>query len=315
MGATRAARPFRFGVQASGPFSRAAWLDLARAVEGHGYSTLTMPDHFTDQLAPMPALTAAAAVTEQLRVGALVWANDYKHPVVLAKELATLDVLSDGRLEIGLGTGWMTTDYARAGLTYDRPGVRIERFVEALRVLDGAFADGPFSFAGRHYRVTDYDGKPTPVQRPRPPLLIGAGGPRLLAIAAREADIVGINATLTAGEVGADALASMAAEAVDAKVAVVREAAGSRSGDLELNIRAFYVEVTDDREKAAADLGAFIGFTGEQVLASPFALIGTAGQIADDLSARRERYGFSYVIVGEGDVDAIAPVVAELIGT
>ena len=139
-----------------------------------------MPDHFTDQLAPMPALSAAAAATTTLRIGALVFDNDYKHPVVLAKELATQDVLSDGRVEIGLGAGWMETDYRAAGMPYDRPGVRIDRFEEALAVIKGAMADGPFSFAGEHYTITDYDGQPTPVQRPHPPLLIGGGGRRVL---------------------------------------------------------------------------------------------------------------------------------------
>ena len=159
-----------------------------------------MPDHFGDQLAPVPALQCAADATTTLRLGALVYDNDYKHPVVLAKELATMDVLSDGRVEIGLGAGWMVSDYEQAGIPYDPPGVRVSRFIEGLAVIKGALGDGPFSFHGEHYTITDYDGFPKPVQSP-PPVLIGGGGPRVLTFAAREADIVGINGTLTSGAV------------------------------------------------------------------------------------------------------------------
>ena len=140
------------------PYDAKGWVDLARQVEDLGYSTFTMPDHFNQQLAPVPALMAAAAATERLRIGALVFDNDYKHPVVLAKELATMDVLSDGRLEIGIGAGWMASDYEASGIAYDPPGVRIDRFEEALAVIKGALAEGPFSFAGQHYTITDYDG-------------------------------------------------------------------------------------------------------------------------------------------------------------
>ncbi|MEZ5216414.1 MAG: LLM class flavin-dependent oxidoreductase [Ilumatobacteraceae bacterium] len=161
--------PFRFGIQASATTDRAAWVDLARRAEAHGYSVLTMPDHFTDQLAPVPALMAAADATDTLRVGALVWDNDYKHPVVLAKELATIDLLSDGRLEIGLGAGWMATDYEQAGIPYDSPKVRVDRFEEAITVMKGCFTGAPFSFEGEHYRISGYTGHPQPVQRPAPP--------------------------------------------------------------------------------------------------------------------------------------------------
>jgi probable F420-dependent oxidoreductase len=307
-------RPFRFGVQASTAASGAAWTELARAVEGEGFSTLTMPDHFNDQLAPVPALAAAAAVTSSLRIGALVWDNDYKHPVVLAKELATMDVLSEGRVEVGLGAGWMRSDYEQAGLSYDPPGVRVTRFEEGIAVLKGLFGEGSFSFSGTHYEIRDLDGYPKPVQQPHPPFLIGAGGPRMLAIAGREADIVGVNFTLTSGAVDASALESGSLEAVEAKLAGVRAAAGERYADIELNIRAFFVQVTPDRRGAAERIASFIGFTPEQVLESPFALIGSPAAIVETLLERRERLGFSYVIVGAGDVEAFAPVVAELTG-
>lgn len=308
-------RPFRFGIQASGATDRAGWIDLARRAEAHGYDVLTMPDHFTDQLAPVPALMAAADATTSLRIGALVWDNDYKHPVVLAKELATLDVLSDGRLEIGIGAGWMVSDYDQAGIPFDPPGVRIDRFVEGLAVLRGAFGPGPFSFAGEHYTIRDYDGLPKPLQSPHPKILIGGGGKRVLSIAAREADIVGVNATMSAGVVGPEAIATMTADAVDDKVAIVRAAAGDRWRELELNIRAFMVNVTDDRSAVLAGIAGMLGVEPEMVEATPFALVGTPAQIVDDLRARRERWGFSYIIVGAEDIEAFAPVVAELAGT
>jgi len=308
-------KPFRFGVQASTAPTGAAWRDLARRVEASGYDCLTMPDHFTDQLAPVPALVSAAEVTESLRIGALVWDNDYKHPVVFAKEMATMDLLSDGRLEIGIGAGWMLSDYEQSGIAYDRPGVRIDRFVEGLAIIKGVMGDGPFDHAGEHYVVTGYHGHPKPVQRPHPPILIGGGGPRVLGIAAREADIVGINATMTAGAVGPEAIATMTAEAVDAKVAIVAEAAGDRLDSIEMNIRAFMVSVTDDRAGALTGIAAMIGVDRQMVESTPFALVGSPDQIVDDLLARRERWGFSYVIVGAEDVDAFAPVVARLAGS
>jgi probable F420-dependent oxidoreductase len=309
------ARPFRFGVQLAGPGDAAGWVEQARKVEDLGYASITMPDHFTDQLAPMPALAAAAAATTALHVGALVFDNDYKHPIVLAKELATMDVLSGGRVEIGIGAGWLETDYRAAGITYDRPGVRVDRFEEALAVIKGAMADGPFSFAGRHYTVTDYDGYPAPVQRPHPPLLIGGGGRRVLSIAARQADIVGINATLTAGAVGPEALSSMTREAVEDRIALVRDVAGARVDDIELNIRAFLVAVTNDRAAALTQFAGFVRVDESMIDASPFALVGTTAEIADQLVRRREELGFSYVIVGGADIEPFAPVVAQLAGT
>jgi probable F420-dependent oxidoreductase len=191
------AHPFRFGVQASAPMSGKEWSELAQRIEDLGYSTLTMPDHFGNQMAPMPALMAAAAATTVLRVGALVWDNDYKHPVVLAKELATMDLLSDGRLEVGIGAGWERADYDWSGIPYDPPGVRVDRFEEGLAVIKGHFTPGPFSFSGQHYTVSGLDGLPKPVQQ-HIPILVGGGGKRVLSIAAREADIVGINGTMAA---------------------------------------------------------------------------------------------------------------------
>lgn len=311
-----AQRPFRFGAQVNGTGSRQEWVDLARLVEANGYSTLTMPDHFGDQLAPLPALQCAADATSTLRLGALVYDNDYKHPVVLAKELATMDVLSDGRVEIGLGAGWMVSDYEQSGIPYDQPGVRVSRLIEGLAVIKGALGDGPFSYQGEYYTITDYDGSPKPVQSP-PPVLIGGGGPRVLRFAAREADIVGINATLTSGAVDASTYESMTAAAVDDKVQIVRAAAidAGRLDAIEMNLRAFMVFITDDVDKALGTLSEFTGAPTDVIAGSPFALVGPTDKIIDELQERRERWGFSYVIVGQNDVESFAPVVAALSGT
>ena len=309
-------RPFRFGVQVNTAGTRREWTELARRVEDAGYSTMTMPDHFNDQLAPVPALQCAADATTTLRLGALVHDNDYKHPVVLAKELATMDVLSEGRIEIGLGAGWMVSDYEQSGIPYDPPGVRVDRFVEGLAVIKGALRPGPFSFQGDHYTITEYDGLPKPVQS-LPPVLIGGGGPRVLRFAAREADIVGINATLTSGAVDESTFASMTAEAVDEKVTIVRAAAdeAGRAAAIEMNIRAFMVFVTDDEASAYDTLAQFSGAPVEVIRRSPFALVGPPPKLIADLQERRERWGFSYVIVGQNDIEPFAPVVAALAGT
>jgi probable F420-dependent oxidoreductase len=306
--------PFRFGVQASKANTLDLWVDLAHRCEDKGYSCLTMPDHFDDQLAPVPALMTAANVTTNLRIGALVWDNDYKHPAVLAKELATMDVLSDGRLELGIGAGWMISDYEQMGIPYDSAKVRIDRFVEGLKVIKGAMAEGPFSFSGDHYTITNYNGTPKPVQAPCPPILIGGGGKRVLSIAAREADIVGINATMSAGVVGQHTFSTMTAEVVDEKVAIVREAAEARFNNIELNIRAFLVNITDDAKQAASGIASMLGVEQQMVEESPFALVGPTSKLIEDLLERRERWGFSYVIVGADDVDSFAPVVAALNG-
>jgi probable F420-dependent oxidoreductase len=306
-------RGFRFGVQVSKETSAKGWAELARRTEAAGYEVLTMPDHFTDQLAPIPALMAAASATTTLRVGALVFDNDYKHPVVLAKELATIDLLSEGRLEIGLGAGWMISDYEEAGIPYDSPKVRIDRFIEGVAVIRGAMAEGAFSFSGDHYTITNYNGQPKPMQA-RPPLLIGGGGKRVLSYAAREADIIGINGTMTAGVVGPEALSTMTAESVDEKVAIVAAAGAHRINDIEMNIRTFFVKVTNDRAATVDGISSMFGVSKDMIDASPFALIGSVEECIEQLLERRERWGFSYTIVGAENIDECAPIVAALRG-
>ena len=307
-------RPFRFGIQASNANTRAEWVELAHKTQDNGFDVLTMPDHFGNQLAPVPALMTVADATSTLRVGALVWDNDYKHPVVLAKELATMDLLSDGRLEIGIGAGWMISDYEQAGMPYDTPGVRIDRFIEGMHVIRGAMAPGAFSFTGKHYTITNYDGLPKPIQAPCPPVLIGGGGKRILTYAARHADIIGINGTMTTGVVGRDTFAGMTAEAVNDKVNIVLDAVGDRIADIEMNIRAFFVSVTNDRASAVQNISQMIKVEPEMIADTPFALVGSPEQMVHDLLERRDRWGFSYVIVGPEDVESFAPVVAQLRG-
>lgn len=310
-----ATHPIRFGVQLSHAPDGESWASLARRAEELGYSTLFVPDHFEDQFGPLVALTAAATATTTLRVGALVLDNDYRHPVPLAKELATLDVVSGGRLELGIGAGWMRTDYDRAGMPYDAPKVRVDRMAEAITVLKGCFADGPFSFSGEHYTIDAYDNRPAPVQRPHPPFLLGGGGKRMLSIAAREADIVGINPSLHAGEIGAEAAADATAEATDRKLAWVRDAAGDRFDEIELNCLVLAAIVTDDRDGMAAMMGPMFGLDAAGALEVPHALIGTVDQIVETIEARRDRWGFTYWVVQGDAMEAMAPVVARLAGT
>jgi probable F420-dependent oxidoreductase len=305
---------FRFGAQMSFAGTREEWAAKARRVEELGYSTLCVPDHFDDQLAPMPALMAAAAATTTLRVGTLVLDNDYRHPLVTAKEAATVDLLSGGRLELGMGAGWLRSDYEQSGIALDPAGVRIDRLEEGLAVVKGLLAGGKFSFCGRHYTVTNHPGTPLPVQRPRPPILIGGGGRRILALAGREADIVSVNFDLSSGAIGTHLGATATAGATAEKVSWVREAAGARFDDIELSHTAYLSMVTDDRDAVAAGLGSGFGLDRDQVLAMPNFAIGTVAQIADELERRRDELGFSYVVVGGECHEAMAPVVARLAG-
>ena len=306
-------KPFRFALQTSDATSDEDWREKARRAEALGYSTLYMPDHFIDSpLAPMPAIAMAAAVTETLRVGTLVLGNDYKHPAIVAKEAATIDLLSDGRLELGIGAGWMEVDYTALGLEYDSAGTRIERLDEAVSVIKGCWGEGAFSFSGRHYCVTDYEGTPKPVQQPGPPLLIGGGGRKVLSLAGREADIVGINPNLRAGAITADAVQTSLADHTREKIGWVREAAGARFEEIELQIRYFLCAVTDDRQGLAEMMAPGFGLTAEEALESGVALVGTVDHIVEQLEQRREEWGVTYVVVGDYVVEEFAPVVAAL---
>ncbi len=310
-------RPFRFGVHARDRLPGLSWADTARKVEDLGFSTLKLPDHFQDQLAVTPALAVAAEVTTTLRLGAEVFGNDYRHPVVLAQEMATLDVLSGGRIEIGLGAGWLRSDYEQAGMAYDRPGVRIERMAEAVEVIYGLFGPEPLDYRGKHYTIGGLNGMPKPVQA-RPPLLIGGGGPKMLGVAAQYADIVGVNPDLRAGEIGPEIVADVTAERFDAKLGWVRDAAGDRISQIELSVLVNSAQITSggkatrDALRATAEL---FGRTPKDVAGTPMVLIGSPPELADTLRQRRERWGFSYIVVqSSDDLDAFSTVIEELDG-
>jgi probable F420-dependent oxidoreductase len=310
-------RPFRFGIIVPKASSAAEFTEIARQAEALGYSTLFVPAHFVEHpLAPMPALAAAAAVTTTLRVGPLVLGNDYKHPVVLAREAATIDLLSDGRLELGIGAGWMTVDYEKAGMPLDRPGVRIARLAESIAILKGLFADGPFSFRGQHYTVTDLDGEPKPVQRPHPPFVIGGGGKKVLALAAREANIVGINANLRSGDGNSsDAASSLTSTRTDEKLQWLRDAADARFADLEIQTLVGFVHFTDDRTSIAEAMAKSFGVTPDDAILAPVTLVGNESQIVDLLETRRERWHMSYTVVPSEAMVQLAPIVARLAGS
>jgi len=308
-------KPFRFGAQVADNKPGKAWADMARMLEDGGYSTLYVPDHFDDQVAPMVAMTWAAAATSELRVGSLVFDNDFKHPVVLAKEAATLDVLSDGRLDLGIGAGWMHTDYETSGIPFDSPGVRIDRLQEAVTIIKGLMAGAPFSFEGTHYKIDNLIGTPRPVQQPHPPILIGAGAKRMLSYAAREADIISVNFNLNAGFVGPDVVVTGTAELTAQKINLIREVAGPRFDDIELSVTVFMAALHDDREQLAEVVAGSFGQSPDLVLESPHFLAGTEQQIIEQLQERRERFGFSHVVFAGGSYEAMLPVVSKLAGT
>jgi len=314
-------RPFRFGVIHEEVQSAATWANHVHRVEDLGFSTFLIRDHFVpdffgDQPAPLVALASAAALTTRLRVGTMVLAVDYRHPVMLAKEAATLDLVSGGRFELGLGAGWLRREYESAGLVFDSAGTRIERLEETIRIVDGLFGAGPISFSGKHYTITDLDGHPKPVQRPRPPILIGGGRRRVLNLAGRTADTVGILTTSVATGTVVDEAAERLATSVAQKLAWVREGAGPRYDDIELSLIPTLV-FDDDRAAAASHLIATRGWTGvsvPDVLAMPSVFIGTVDAIVEQMEERRTRYGFSYYVVSDRQLDRVAPLVSQLTG-
>jgi probable F420-dependent oxidoreductase len=309
--------PFRFGVSIWHVQSRADLVKKARKVEALGYATLTLPDHLSDRIASVPALAIAAEATKRLRVGTNVLNNDLRHPVLVAREAAAIDLLTDGRFELGLGAGSIRSEYVQAGLSFDRGAVRVERLTEAVAVIKGLLKGEQVSFAGKHYRVTGHTIAPLPVQKPHPPILIGGNGTRLLTLASREADIVGLSGiTFRDGGSAPPDLSGWRASAVDERVRLIREVAGEqRYGRLETSALIQRVVVTDDRHRAAEEMTSrWTQLNLDEILQSPYVLIGTVEQIVEDLQARRERWGISYYVVHEPHMDAFAPVVARLAG-
>src|SRR5688572_22179051 len=247
-------KPFRFAVQTSTAPDGKAWREKARKIESLGYSTLYIPDHFGDQWGPIVGMTIAAEATTSLNVGALVFDNDYRHPVVLAKEIATLDLVSGGRVEFGLGAGWMVSDYEEAGMPYDAPGTRIARMEEAISIFKAMWRDGTATQGGEHYAIAKAQGHPRPHTKPHPKIVIGGGGKRVLGIAAREADVIGINPNLSAGRIGPEVAQSAKLDLYRERVGWVKEAAGERFDELELQCLAFLVQITPERRKVVEQM-------------------------------------------------------------
>ena len=310
--------PFRFGVQFSTSTSGDVYRETVRKIEDLGYSTVFCPDHFDDQWAPTVALTVAAEATTNLRVAALVYDVDYRHPVTLAKEIATLDVVSGGRVEFGIGAGWMTHDYEAAGIQFDRPGVRIDRMLEAIEVMRGLWSGEPFDFRGSHYEISGLTGTPSPHQSGGPPIIVGGGGKRVLTEAALRADIVGLNASLHAGSVGPETALSALGERFLERRNWVEEAAGDRFPEIELQMNTFMTAVTNTTSEANEmfeGMAPMFGLSPEQARTIPMVLAGTISDVCDQLHRYRELYGTSYWVIHEGEVDAMAPVVAKLTDT
>ncbi len=307
-------KPFRFGVQCATAADGPAWAAFARKAEALGFSSLHLPDHFGDQLAPIPAMMAAADATTTLKVGALVFDNDYKHPVVLAKEIATIDRLSGGRTEFGLGAGWMRSDYEQSGMPYDEPKIRVDRFEEGLTIIKGLLAGETVTFSGEHYRISAMKGTPACVQTPSPPILIGAGGKRMLGIAGRQADIVGVNPQIRSGVIDAAAAQDSTMARYATKVAWLEEAAGERFAAIELNCLVFAVIPTDDSKATAEMMAPLFALEPAEMLEVPLALIGSVDQMCEALEVRRERLGISYICVQADAMEAIAPVIDRLVG-
>jgi probable F420-dependent oxidoreductase len=308
-----ATRPFRFASALNATATAAAYIDGVRRIEALGYAVVLTGDHFTPSwFEPGPALTAAAMATTTLRVGCTVFDNDFRHPALLAKEAASIDVLTGGRFEFGIGAGWNKREYDQVGIPFDPPAVRVARMEEAVHVIKGLWGDGPCSFAGRHYTISGLDGTPKSVQRPHPPIFMGGGGKRLLSFAAREADIVGFQGRTLPG--GGIPTVPVTEEGLAEKVGWVRDAAGERFDRLELALLLQGIAVTEDRHTAAERLSAAHGMTAEDVLASVHFLIGSIEQITEEVLARRERHGISYLSVYPRDMEAFAPVVARLAG-
>jgi probable F420-dependent oxidoreductase len=314
-----AEKPFRFGAGIPGILPRKAFIEAVKEIESLGYSTMLLSDHLVDQYAPFSALGLAAGVTTTLRLGMFVLNNDLRHPAVLAQELSTLDQLSEGRLEIGIGAGWNRPEYDSAGLTFDPSGTRIERMGEAVKILKGLFNEGPVAFNGRHYQVRGFEDLPRPLQRPHPPLMIGGGGQKTLSFAAREADIIGL--APRAVRPGLSDVRSCTADGTLQKIGWVRDAAGDRFAGLEFNTYPTFhpVTVTDQPRPVARQIGDrfrqryAVDLPDEEILDSPHVFIGSIDYLVEKCLALRERFGITYIFIGD-EFREFAPVVERLAG-
>lgn len=315
-------RPFRFAAAGEGnPQEGGArrFIRLAQQAEEYGYDSFAVPDHLGPQVGPIAALGALAVATDRIRIGTSVLANGFRHPVVLAKDAATIDVLSRGRLELGVGAGWLADEFDAAGIAYEAPGVRLEKLDEALTILDVLLRGQECHFEGRHYRVRGIKGTPRPRQGPRPPLATGGGGPKMLRLAAKHADIISVVPVTTRH--GKGLLSGITLDKTIEKVNLIKEAAGDRFADIELNWTITAVMITDDRERTAEmalsaiekglhpDLEVDVRLSVEDILTSPYVAIGTFDEIAAQIRNVRQLTSMSYVGVFPTQMDAFAPVI------
>lgn len=321
-------QPFRFGLQAFSAESAAEWTETARQAEDLGYSCFLLADHYFgpgpamtaashphQNLAAIPAMTMAAAVTNEIRIGARVLCVDYHQPVVLARSLATIDLLSDGRLEAGFGAGWITSEYEAMGVAMDRPGVRIDRMVEYVELARAFFAGEELALSGDHVKVKDMTASPASPQPGGPKIMIGGGSPRVLRTAGAIADIVSINFDNSAGKIGAHGIGSGTAAGTTKKVDWIREGAGDRFEQLEVEIGAYFTAVTDQTRSTLEAMAGNFGMTPEDLARYPHALVGSVDEICETLVQRREEYGINYITVNAANSKAFGPVVARLTGT
>jgi probable F420-dependent oxidoreductase len=309
------AHRFRFAAELHRPFDDRSWADSVRELEALGYSTMFVPDHFSEGFGPIAAMASAATATTTLNVGSLVLDCDFRHPAVLARELSTIDQLSEGRLEIGLGAGWKRLDYDQSGISMDPPKVRVDRMIEHTQILKRLFAGETVTFAGDHYSITGLDLIPAAHRLEGPPILIGGGARRVLRFAGATADIVGVNASIHSGEIDVAAGRDALPERIDEKVEWVRAGAGDRFDQLEINAWLAFAEVTDDTATVADAIATLFETDPATLLSSPLVLIGSVGEIEDRLHERRERWGYSYHVIPGDRAREFAPVVKRITAT
>jgi probable F420-dependent oxidoreductase len=320
-------KPFRFGLQAYAPNSGKEWRELARKAESSGFSSFHLADHIigpgpaltatghpVQTVAAIPAMAVAAEATSTIKVGCRVLCVDYRNPVMLAKEVATLDFFSEGRLELGLGAGWLQGEYEAIGVPFDRAGVRIDRFEEVIALLRASFAEGELNIDTPHVHAVGFEAVPKPFTKSGPPIMIGGGAKRILTIAGREADIVSLNFNNSSGKLGADGIGSSNAELTDQKIQWIKDGAGARFDQIEIEIAAYFTIVTPDGAGTRAKMAPMFGMTPEVFAEHPNALIGSVDEICDRIVERRERFGISYVSFGASVIDAVIPVVERLAG-
>ncbi len=320
-------RPFRFGLQSYAATSAQHWRDQARRAEATGFSTFSVADHVigpgpalaatnhpVQDVAAVPAMAVAIEATNTIRIGARVFCVDYRQPVVFAKELATLAFFAEGRLEIGLGAGWLQGEYEAMGVPWDRAGVRLDRLEETLALIRAHFGEEAVDIQGVHVHASGFQGVPQ-VASGLPPIMIGGGAERVLGIAGREADIVSLNFDNRSGKLGPAGVGSSTADLTKQKVDWIRAGAGERFDDIELEIAAYFTVVTDERDATLAKMAPMFALAPEQFAEHPHALIGSVDSICEQLVERRETYGISYVTFGASVADSVAPIVERLAGT